>query len=92
MKKIINGKHYDTTNATIIGQHQIGRPDRRVYLKEGLYHTPRSKDFFLAGESGPYGPYAKYLGDNTYGYGEGVRPLTVPQAVEWAKHYLGKDI
>ena len=88
MKKIINGKHYNTDNAVKIGEHTIGDRTRIIYLKEALYKTPRSKDYFLAGESGPLGPYAAYTGSNTYTHGEGIRPITDTQACAWMDYYI----
>jgi len=92
MKKTINGKVYDTHKAVMITCRTTGVMGENEYLSESLYKTPRSGHYFLAGESGPWGIYAKYTGNNIYTSGTGVRPLTEDQARDWLKCATDHDM
>ena len=90
MKKIVNGKIYDTEKATLIGESSSSdayRGDFR-YWEAGLYITPRSKSFFLAGESGPQTRFAQSAGQNSWTGGKDLIPMTREQALEWAEANL----
>lgn len=52
MKKIIEGKMYNTETATYIGRYRTDTMSRRDfrYLEEELYQK-RTKEFFLCGEA-----------------------------------------
>ena len=61
MKKIINGKLYDTSTAHLVGEwdNQLyGNPD---YAAESLYRK-RTGEFFLHGEGGARSRYAQLVG------------------------------
>ena len=53
MKAIINGLRYDTDKATLIGEASHGYASDFQHWEAGLYKTPRSGRFFLAGSGGP---------------------------------------
>jgi len=88
MKKIINGKRYDTEASVLVAQtsnnNMVGRGDFRWY-DETLYQTPRSKTFFLAGEGGAMSRWAESAGQNSWTGGEGIRPLSTDDAREWCE-------
>ena len=90
MKKIINGKRYDTTTAERVGEWSNGQytSDFR-YCSEDLYRK-RSGEYFLHGEGGALSKYASSSGDSS-GWGENIRPLTLAQAQEWAESHLDGD-
>jgi hypothetical protein len=90
MKKIINGKRYDTETAEYIADYSnhYGRNDFRS-LEETLYRTPKG-NFFLAGEGGPMTKYARPCGGMTGG-GEDIIPLTKEEAFEWAEAHMDTD-
>lgn len=87
MKKIINGKRYDTDTAERVGTWHNGQytSDFR-YCSEDLYRK-RSGEYFLHGEGGALSKYASSSGDSS-GWGENIRPLTLKQAQEWAEEHL----
>jgi hypothetical protein len=90
MKKIINGKKYDTETATLIGDwwNRLGSNDFG-YCVERLYKK-KTGEFFLNGEGGANTKYATKYG-NMYGSGETIEPLTVDEAKAWAERHLDAD-
>lgn len=90
MKKIINGKKYNTDTAVIIGYHSNGYYSNNFnYVEESLYRK-KTGEFFLHGEGGAMTKYAKSSGDN-WGYGEMIIPLTEQEARSWAEKNLDCD-
>lgn len=73
MKRIINGKRYDTAHAERIAEHDFHAQSDTFTYYENLYRTPKGA-WFLAGEGGAD---SKYKGD------EGIRVLTAEQAQAW---------
>jgi hypothetical protein len=91
MKKIINGKRYDTDKATLIGSRTESNPTDFRWIDESLYVTPRSRQYFLAGEGGAMTQYSVPVDNNARGGGSKIIPLTQAQALEWAETYLDAD-
>lgn len=91
MKKIINGKLYDTETAKEIGRkaHGEGPRDFRHYTEE-LYKK-RTGEYFLYGEGGPMSRYAVTVGQNQWSGGEKIIPLDYKAATEWAEENLDAD-
>lgn len=91
MKKIINGKLYDTTTAREVAScyHGEGPRDFRHY-SETLYRK-RTGEYFLAGEGGPMTHYAASTGQNSWSGGEKIIPLTYKEATEWAEREMDAD-
>lgn len=90
MKKIINGKVYDTDTAKMVGSWDNGHPTNDfAYCSEELYRK-KTGEFFLHGEGGALSRYASHSGDNS-GWGEEIIPLTYNAAQEWAEKHLDGD-
>ena len=89
MKKIINGKLYDTDTAKSLGC-DYGSPRDFSYWCETLYKK-RTGEFFLHGEGGPTSRYAVSQSQNTWGSGEKIIPLNYNAAQEWAEKHLDAD-
>lgn len=91
MKRIINGKKYDTDTAKTIG---YGESNLSVtdfeYWCETLYQN-RTGEFFLYGEGGPNSKYSVRIDTNTWSGGEAIFPLTEAKARDWAEKYLTAD-
>lgn len=92
MKAIINGKRYDTEKAILIGETNnigpnVSRNDFRFW-EAGLYVTPRSGAYFLAGRGGPMSRFAVSQGNASWSGGSGIHPMTKAEAFEWAQHEL----
>ena len=52
MKRIVNGKKYDTETATPFGDYQFSGPSDFSYVHEELYRK-KNGEFFLRGEGDP---------------------------------------
>lgn len=90
MKKIIDGKKYDTDTAEALGVLSSGgRPGEFTYQCETLYRK-KNGEFFLHGVGGPYSSYAIIDGDDNAG-SEQIRPLTEEEARAWAEEPLTGD-
>ena len=90
MKKIINGKLYDTTTAKSIGSDSYSNRREFNYWYEELYQK-RTGEFFLYGEGGPMSRYARTIGQNEWSGGEEIMPLSYSKAREWAEKHLTVD-
>lgn len=91
MKKIINGKSYDTNTAERVGSWDNGYPCTDFsYCSEDLYRK-RTGEFFLHGEGGALSRYAEVCGDNRWSSGGRIIPLTYAAAQKWAEENLDGD-
>lgn len=91
MKKIINGKQYNTETAERIGEYEPSpyRSDFH-YFCETLYRK-KTGEFFLHGEDGPASKYSKSCGQNEWCGSETIVPMTYGDAREWAEEHLDGD-
>lgn len=95
MKAIINGKRYDTEKAILVGKAGSDgniSVDDFSYWEAGLYKTPRSGVFFLAGTGGAMTRWATPIGNNGRSGGSGVIPLDREEARLWAERFLPAEI
>ena len=88
MKKIINGKRYDTDVAnTIVEVSNLGHGADSTrdfrWWEATLYVTPRSHTFFIAGEGGPMSRFSQSTGQNSWSGGSDIIPLSQREALEW---------
>lgn len=90
MKKIINGKKYDTATAKEVGSYQKGYGRDLSYYREDLYRK-KTGEFFLCGEGGPASKYAESCGNNSWSGGCQIIPLTYEAARTWAEEHLDAD-
>jgi len=92
MKAIINGLRYDTETATLVGEARAGCPASDFgYWEAGLYRTPRSGRYFVAGHGGPMTQFGRPAPGGGRGGGERVTPMTKDEAFAWAQEYLNDD-
>lgn len=91
MKKIINGKLYNTDTAKQVGfwSNDGGWRDFD-HMEETLYQK-RTGEFFLYGEGGPRTKYAQSAGLNCWSGGSMIVPLDWDSAREWAEEKLDAD-
>lgn len=91
MKKIINGKVYDTEKAKKVARwySSYARNDFNYYEEE-LYKK-KTGEFFLYGEGNAASPYSRSCGQNEWCGGEKIVPLTFKEAQEWAEKHLDGD-
>ena len=86
MKKIINGKRYDTDTAKEVGYFSRN-PGQLDALTETLYRK-NTGEFFLHGEGGPQTRYATADGLSGWSSGERILPLSITEAKEWAEAHM----
>lgn len=92
MKKIINGKTYNTETAKLIGEWStsgICTGDFR-YCEEGLYLS-RKGQYFLAGSGGALTQYGVSCGNNCTAGSSNIKLLSKEEAREWAEYHLSAD-
>lgn len=88
MKKIIQGKVYDTDTAKNVGElvNDNWSNDSHWFV-ETLFQK-RTGEFFLHGEGGPDSKYAESAKNNGWFGGEKIIPLSYEAAREWAEEHL----
>lgn len=91
MRRVINGRRWDTEKANLICEVVNGLPHYMDYVNAGLYQTPRSKRFFLAGKGGPMSVFAYYDGGKICCGGEKLIPLSEGVAWCYAKLYADAE-
>lgn len=94
MRKIVKNKVYDTDTATLVGKWSASQrgyyPNDFAYYEEELYRK-KTGEYFLRGEGNAASPYAKSLGERSWGCGEAIKPLSYAQAQAWAEEKLSAD-
>lgn len=91
MKKIINGKVYNTDTAECVGEWDNGCYGNDFnYCEESLYRK-KTGEFFLYGSGGALSKYAESRGTNSWGSGSTIKPLKLKEAQEWAEERLDAD-
>ncbi len=91
MKKIINGRRYDTAAAKKIGKWDNGLPGGDFdYISETLYQK-RTGEYFLHGDGGARSWCATSTADGWQSGGEKIRPLSDEEAREWCERRLSAD-
>lgn len=90
MKKIINGKLYDTDTATYIGNYEYGTPGDFTHFNETLYKK-KTGELFIHGEGGPRSKYAKSCGNNSWCDGEAIIPERDFDVKGWVADHCDVD-
>lgn len=88
MKKVINGKMYNTDTAKMVGR--VSKGESFNYFIEELYQK-KTNEFFIYGEGGAMTKYAESCGNNNWCGGCKITPVTEQEAKEWAEEYLNGD-
>jgi hypothetical protein len=88
MRKVINGRTYNTDTSKIIGEwsNEYGVRDFKA-CEETLYKNTKGA-YFLYGEGGPMSKYAKSAGQNSWTGGSNITPMTAEEAQAWAEEHL----
>ena len=91
MKKIIDGKLYNTETANEIGSWRNGYNYCDFqWCGETLYKTKRGK-YFLFGEGGPMSMYRKMCGKNSWSGSWDIITQSDADAIFWAEEHLTAD-
>ena len=91
MKKVINGRMYDTDTAKEIGYRCSNITDQLDGIQETLYRK-RTGEFFLHGNGGARTKYAHQTEGGGWCGGEEIVPLSYDRAKGWAEEYLDADM
>jgi len=91
MKKIINGKRYDTDTAEFCASYDNGMVYGDFeYYREELYRK-KTGEYFLYGRGGGNSKYGEWHGSSG-GPGKAIRPMSLTEAQAWAEKNLdGED-
>lgn len=81
MRKIINGKMYNTETAKRIGFYSWNYVGNFDYFEESLYRK-KTGEFFLYGEGGPNSKYGVWEGNSGSGSAM-IKPMSESSAKEW---------
>lgn len=90
MKKIINGRKYDTDTAQLVAEWSEGYSSDFSHVEEELYRK-RTGEYFLYGYGGPMSRYARRASDGNFTGGEEIMPLSYDTAREWAERHMDVD-
>ena len=91
MKKIINGKLYNTETAVKMATRDNGLyPSNFHYTKETLF-LKKTGEFFLYGEGGPASKWAYFYEDGGRTSGEGIELLSRDEAMAWTEMHCDAD-
>ena len=91
MKRIINGRKYDTETATEVHEWSRNAPSDFDYIEETLYRK-RTGEYFIYGYGGPMTRYAKREAyGNGYCFGSSIIPVSYDEAREWAEEHMSAD-
>ena len=91
MRKIINGRKYDTDTAQELGYYSnYGSWNDSNHFEETLFRK-KNGEFFLYGEGGPTTKYREPEGQNGWTGGSRITPLSVDRARDWAEKHLDAD-
>ena len=91
MKKIIEGKLYNTDTAELVGEWTNGcYANDFNYCSEDLYRK-KTGEFFIHGRGGAMSKYAVSVGSNTMSGSEQIKPISFEYAKQWAEEKLTAD-
>lgn len=88
MRKIIQGKVYDTDSAKLVGGWDNGMWDSDFDLEMEELYRKRTGEYFLYGSGGARTKFAQSDGYNSWTGGSVITPLTYEQAESWAQDNL----
>ena len=91
MKKIINGRKYNTETAKAIATTGYEGSCRDFQWWEETLYQKKTGEYFLAGEGGPASKYCVSTGMNEWTGGSRITPLTEAEAKRWAEEALDVD-
>lgn len=91
MKKIIDGKRYDTATAKEIGSDWSSAPRTDFSFWEETLYQKRTGEYFIYGEGGPMTKYAVSHGQNEWSGGEKIIPVSYEAARQWGEEHLSAD-
>ena len=90
MKKIINGKMYNTETANKLADYSYLYPSDFNYFEETLYKK-KTGEFFLYGKGNAASKYAVSEGANSWSSGWDIIPISESKARLWMESCCNAD-
>lgn len=84
MKKIINGRLYDTKTAKAVGEYDYSYPTDFNYYHETLYRK-RTGEYFIFGWGNAASKYSERVPGGAWMGSEEIIPMTYENARSWAE-------
>lgn len=93
MKKIINGKMYNTETAAAIGRYENGYDCTNYHWYSETLYQKQTGEFFLLGKGGPLSKYQVVVSPdgNSCSGGSRIDSLTTDEAKQWGEAHLNAD-
>lgn len=91
MRKVIDGKMYDTDTAKLVGEWDNREYGNDFKFVEELLYQKKTGEFFLYGHGGAMSKYCKQAGNNSWIGSSQIIPLTFKAAKEWSEEHLSAD-
>jgi hypothetical protein len=93
MKRIINGKTYNTDTATHICDTSNGLPNGDFQAENSDLYVTKNRAYFVAGSGGASTRFSRKTGQNEWGGGAGIIPLGRYEALaECERHGIPEEI
>lgn len=91
MKRVINGRVYDSDKSELIGECGFGHSGDFNAWEETLYKTSKGA-YFVAGSGGPRSRYGRQTSQNTWSGSESIEVLSEGEALAWCeRHHIDAD-
>lgn len=90
MKKIINGKKYDTDTAKYVAGDSSTYPANDFHYWDEELYRKKTGEYFLYGKGGPMTSYAESSGSG-WTWGSDIIPYTESEARKWAERHCTVD-
>lgn len=91
MKKVINGRRYDTDTAKALASASSSVSITDFHYWEETLYRKNTGEYFLYGEGGPMSRYSVATGANNWSGGWRIMPMTPEEARTWAESNLDSD-
>ena len=91
MKKVINGKVYDTDTAKKCGDWDNGYYTNDFHFCAETLYQKKTGEFFLHGDGNANSKYSRSCGQNEWCGDEKIIPMAYDQAQKWAEEHLTGD-
>ena len=83
MKRIIDGKRYDTETATEVASFESHHYQNDFHHYEECLYMTKNERYFLHGSGGALSKYAISVGNNATGGSERIEVMSNEEAREW---------
>ncbi|MGX7141461.1 hypothetical protein ACWOBX_08415 [Facklamia languida] len=88
MKKVINGKRYNTETSTLVGEWENHYSVNDFYWCSEALYQKKTGEFFIHGKGNAASKYSEPFGTNASKGGEKLIPITIDEAKKWVEEKL----